>query len=1342
MRHAKWLHKIYGVFGRAGVGRRVLAGLLAVVTTLGLVDFALPSADAAPESSYEAEKAKRLGEYKQKFDLSKLLWSGNKMAGATASYADSARNYLYWAPGQFGGVNYKNYIHVFAFEGDTICFGSNVANSEINAAGDGNVNATQKEEIEKRLGTGATVDIVMTDLRGNRILYDVVEGGKGHIPNVQTEVLAKTMENKAGNDSMNTELGVNLSKGDGTPQYTYTPLTYEVTETGVYTFEFHSYYYTSDVGHHRGHLGNKNNNTEAAWKTTSYVTGDNSALVTAWDISVFNEQGHKETGRVYADYLSLQQNGSNTVETYYVVTTDSYIYRWDWNGATPYTYNFFADNKGLTDNATGSTLYKSVKELQNTGFDYTRFGASYKYPGSANTDESKSYYIFFEMPDPDLEGHLYKKAIQPDPAENIRFMDHVEYEGETVTGSYVGMGGYFAFDTKEATTATLVLDFTKLKNKEGEPVYESEKYAPVTISGPVKPYSTNYFYWDGKDGKGTVIPVGTYNIQDVLTLTTKAGEIHFPVHDMEFARDGFTFTRVSPIYDRNGNQISDLEGKENILDATKSVIYYDDTALYYGERVGRTGLTEMDVRNADESTTSLREQNNGRVINDGTGKTYYKFHNMESSDGEYLVRRNLQDYVHGIDKWDNTGTFIRIGDHSHTTNTIEYYDAEGNFLAEGDFKEQQSKIDYLDSSKYPVAKTTTNAYGNTTDYGISDFWTFIPAMPAKVADTAETIQIIDGTAFNLTGQVFYDKNSNGTYDSMKDSDTLLSGVTLNLYKKTSDKSPAEGKTYVTLGAGSTKVNNKDTVATEWKVVNPYTGSTPEENNAYELYRTDVTPVSGRYFFTNIPYKEGDTFIYEVVRPNSSYYLTSGQKTPTPHTTGGTQNGSYALYAYDTAAHGTEVQVITVGGDGGVDPNIKPTDDPNHTITAVDVGYHYELNTKLTLKKTWAVDTAMAAPEPAVFEVCYVDSRNESHVYREEPLSEIQNLEYSYELLPSEMDGAEVKDWYVAAEYYIDKLSDGKTYLFKHSFSYDTTSGTYTSFVGDSKYIALTNTNSDSVIDQRDLEDTNKDEVSNWEDLAGISNWKDAGPEGVTAPFHAVLDRNPGTAEITISITNSDDPGVIEILKYTGSIEDGNYLQGATFRLYTGDEISIDSVKGMIDRGDLADLEKLQVGSNSTRANGKVAFAGLDSTKHYVLRETFAPTGYRIMDELYLIHPKDCEDYRKEQSTTPDDEWEQYNRQNFRFGEDGTADYVQAAIANIPANGDMAIRKQIDGRAWNDNDSFSFDIAFRDATGKEITAPTDLALTDGKIDVGGAIVIDETEYNIVTNNGESGAITAF
>ena len=131
----------------------------------------------------------------------------------------STRPFLYYRlNSNFGGVDQKNYIHVFAFEGDTICVGSNIYNSNINLKGDGTTGSSHEDK--------GSIDIVMHDLDGNLIGIDINKevGSPGYIPDYATEQLAKTMTLPTG-------------KSDNSG-HTYVPYTYIVKETGIYTFEF------------------------------------------------------------------------------------------------------------------------------------------------------------------------------------------------------------------------------------------------------------------------------------------------------------------------------------------------------------------------------------------------------------------------------------------------------------------------------------------------------------------------------------------------------------------------------------------------------------------------------------------------------------------------------------------------------------------------------------------------------------------------------------------------------------------------------------------------------------------------------------------------------------------------------------------------------------------------------------------------------------------------------------------------------------------------------------------------------------------------------------------------
>ena len=1165
----------------------------------------------------------------------------------------------------FGGIEKRTIFHVYAFEGETICIGSSVCDSGLNmdhklTNGSGyGADAASYGGTNNHTDEGS-VDVVMTDLNGVKHAIDIngtTKPYKGYIENPDMEHAAVLME----------------KQGDGTYKGTfgsteYIPYTYKVQETGIYTFEFHSFDkegVTNPAGHYKrsdswptkehNYIGVNNETNPTAY----YDTG---GMIAAINLTVFDESGSKQTGRAYADYLSLQMQPVNggIKDPYYILTTDSYIYKMKFNGASPYTYNFFANNRGITDNATGAIVYKSVKDISNTN-SYTKMGTIFKYPGTKDTELNKSFYIFLEYPDDDLYGHLYQRAIPPDPASNIRFVDTIEVGGEEIPGSYVGVGGYFAFDVEEATTATLRLEFKNIEDGEGK------TFAPVEISGVVKAHSTNYFYWDGKDGNGVPIPPGEYSINDIVyTVTTKAGEIHFPIIDMECAAEGITFTRLSHIYDKDGKQLDGNESDKNIYDLTKNVIYYDDTAIYYGEHVAATGHSENLVTGNDNDATNgpakdffAKEENKGK---------FWRYTNAIKSreGGEFYARK---DYLgEDTDAKIGTHTELRVGDHSHTSNIIKYFNETGEPLKESEIsQEQKNMIAYLDSSTHPVGKTTatgdTTVDGvtyrqSTTDYGIANFWTFIPAPPAYSEPSGDNnITIVENTdnIFNLIGRVFFDSDTNkGKFDDMSTSgEYLMEGVTLNLYKKTEDTSYKAEKKYVDENMTPLTESNFGSAA-----------------NKYEFVDTGKTTTEGSYVFKNLKYDadNGTEYLYQVVRPNPGYTVTSTATTAQVlknNTLGYDQGyGYYSNYSFTIKYKGTEIQKILVGGTGA-DPSINTVNNNNMTVTAVDVGYIYQtLDRSLMLKKEWKAIT-LPHPTAVVYQLSYKlkDDIN-PYIYDYRTLSAITSWQNEDEYLPAMLNGKEVDNYYVSAEYYID---NEKGNIYKHSYDdYNKDTGKYESFVSKTYKVKLADIFADKAVPENckvsDLPDLNEDGSSDGKDMGAITGWE----EDSSSKYTAVLDRDIRSDNTTITITNAEQPGTIELLKYHDTPEEGNYLQGATFRVYDGDMATIKSLSGNVE-----ELRKIQVASGSTRSNGRIAFPGLDPTKTYTVREVYAPDGYRIVEEYYEVKAKgegkDGEIF--------------FNNDNYAF----------LKVGNALADKDFKIRKQIQGRAWQNNDEFAFDI---------------------------------------------------
>ena len=1285
--------RLYSLLRKTLSALLCLSMMLSIVTVTdfsGLFHFTekVKAADAPNPNEYEDETLEHVWDPDEDGDpKDDVHWNS-----ARSYYACAVSNgtFVKW-----GGVYKRTIFHVYAFEGETICLGSNVCNSGLGldhklktglTACGGNDRTTTAEN--KHYKDEGSVDIILTDLKGNQIPIDVrnsVDDKTGYIASPKAEFAAVKMK-------MNKDGTFDAKYDDAT----YTPYTYKVKESGLYTIEFHSYDGTgTENPNGRFKMSdqwptaddNYVDNVQSKNSTTGNMYyRDTGGLVAALNITVFDENCEKQTGRAYTDYLSLQManTGNNVTDTYYILTTDSYIYRMKFNNARPYTYNFFSNNKGIFDEQ-GNIIYKSVKDLSNDNY-FERMGATFISPGNKETDKDKSFYIFLEYPDDKLEGEIYQKAVLPDPATDIKFLGWVEDEsGNTVPGAYEGVGGYFSFKVKEATTATLRLEF--------KGALADKHYVPVEISGAVKPNSTNKLLWNGCDGAGTVIPPDTYNFNDIVyTVTAKAGEIHFPILDMEDAPGGITFTRMSHIYDKDGTW---LDTPGTIYDKTKNVIYYDETAIYYGEYVSGVGdESQVDVAKSFFSGLSEAER----------GKKYYTYSNMQQSTstnkfGEYDARQS--NYIQSHPE-------IRVGDHSHTTNVINYFDDRGNVLKEdGITPDQQNMIDYLstDTAHYPAGRSANSNKGSTTDYAIANFWTFIPAKPATAVVTDDELHIVgkpdDKDIFKLSARVFYDANKSGIYEETgEQGEHLMNGVTLNLYKKTEDTSLQSGKKYFNLSEGK-------------MTVTPAIGP-----DTYELVDSEITEIDGTYVFTNLEYDKtkGTEYLYEVVKPNSSYDLTSGSthaKALKSTKTDATYYGYYASHSFNDSYSGTEIQKIKVGGTG-VNPKIltykvKEEDVPNtdNSVCTVDVGYYYTpLSRSLALKKEW--NTTETTPDAVVYEVSY-SSGSSAKVYEYHTLSAGGSWASKNQFLDTVINGSTVDDYYVSREFFVYK-----DYIYEYKFNYDSAKNKYKNFLSSVERVSLDKVFEDASVEKpvncsiSDIPDLNGDGKSDGADMGKITGWESVDDKKVDC-YRAVLDRNMLSDSNAITVTNSINHGTIELYKYhdENDKDESNALQGATFRLYQADK---EETMANIEDDDW--VNKHYVGSATTRVNGRLTFTGLDPDKTYTVREMFAPDGYRILQAYYEVRPKG-DNAGKDEFT-------------FNFDEE---DYAQFAVGNAPADTSLKIRKRIEGRSWQHRetgtadvpeDEFSFNISCKfDSTSED----SDIKVNNEEYDI---LKIDNAE----------------
>lgn len=92
------------------------------------------------------------------------------------------------------------------------------------------------------------------------------------------------------------------------------------------------------------------------------------------------------------------------------------------------------------------------------------------------------------------------------------------------------------------------------------------------------------------------------------------------------------------------------------------------------------------------------------------------------------------------------------------------------------------------------------------------------------------------------------------------------------------------------------------------------------------------------------------------------------------------------------------------------------------------------------------------------------------------------------------------------------------------------------------------------------------------------------------------------------------PAVKFVLTKTG--DEGALLPGAEFTLYVKDENS----KETITLNDNTVVKVTEVKKVNTDDNGKAVFEGLDAQKEYYVKETVAPRGYTLSDEIHKLVP--------------------------------------------------------------------------------------------------------------------------
>jgi uncharacterized repeat protein (TIGR01451 family) len=276
-------------------------------------------------------------------------------------------------------------------------------------------------------------------------------------------------------------------------------------------------------------------NATANWSQPNSVS-----YVSAWDVTVRNSLNTAITGRVFANYFSLNM-GSNSralSSALYVLTRDGYQYEIDLNGLDPFGFILFSNNRGFRDSS-GNPIFRS---LQFVGANPGNLpsGFSFQDPNAPDTSTDITHKLFLNPPDSSLPFSasspngltwLYQLPTPPPVPNNFTFTG---IEGTSGRAGTTPLGGNFIFNTSSVGSYSITLDL----NQDGTYGNGNDRtFSGITVIG------TNSIFWDGRDINGNIVPASSvpYGAQVVLY----AGEAHFPMLDAENNPNGLVIRRIN-----------------------------------------------------------------------------------------------------------------------------------------------------------------------------------------------------------------------------------------------------------------------------------------------------------------------------------------------------------------------------------------------------------------------------------------------------------------------------------------------------------------------------------------------------------------------------------------------------------------------------------------------------------------------------------------------------------------------------------------------------------------------------------------------------------------------------
>jgi hypothetical protein len=306
----------------------------------------------------------------------------------------------------------------------------------------------------------------------------------------------------------------------------YVPVEFLADQTGIYTVQFSSPNPAS---------GSSNVGPPQPLTTADFAQPNNNTVISAFDVSILSAGGAWQSGRLYANYLTLTAGASSAMQyaDLNVLTREGYRYLMSLRALQPYGYFIYTDNVGLQLPDGITPAYESIR-YSPTPPNNRRIMIPDVDPETAYETKHK---IFFNNPDPSMPASavLNSVTVWLNPVLNTS----TYYVGVTYanTGVPNAMSGTLRFTIPNFGVRYKMQIDVNNNLVFGEAIDK-------TIHGATDA-GLNTVNWDGTDGLGNPVAAGCFNVK----LDFIAGEMHVPLADVENFRGGIRIRRL------NGNGV-------------------------------------------------------------------------------------------------------------------------------------------------------------------------------------------------------------------------------------------------------------------------------------------------------------------------------------------------------------------------------------------------------------------------------------------------------------------------------------------------------------------------------------------------------------------------------------------------------------------------------------------------------------------------------------------------------------------------------------------------------------------------------------------------------------------